>query len=259
MKLARPVCHKIRAQTGFVQDIDPWSTDMKRRHFLGSSLAATIALLGAAPLGTAAEAASPVKPLPRRGRVKVAFMLGDGANVIDTAGPWEVFQDVMLHDGEHHYPFELYTVAPTEDLITMTAGLMVKPHYSIANAPQPNVIVVPAQKSTAESREWLRTASAGTDVTMSVCTGAFQLARVGLLKGLPATTHHDYWDSFHEEFPDIELRRGPRFVDNGHIATSGGLTSGIDLALHIVARYYGNDVAAAAATYMEHASDAWKA
>jgi len=124
MKLARPVCHKIRAQTGFVQDIDPWSTDMKRRHFLGSSLAATIALLGAAPRGTAAEAASPVKPLPRRGRVKVAFMLGDGANVIDTAGPWEVFQDVMLHDGEHHYPFELYTVAPTEDLITMTAGLM---------------------------------------------------------------------------------------------------------------------------------------
>lgn len=232
---------------------------MKRRDFLGTTLAATIALFGATPSGTAAETGSPQKPLPRRERVRVAFMLGESANVIDTAGPWEVFQDVMLHDGEHHNPFELYTVAPTEELVRMTGGLVVKPHYSIANAPRPNVIVVPAQKSTAESRDWLRNASAGTDVTMSVCTGAFQLARVGLLKGIPATTHHDYWDSFHEEFPDIELRRGPRFVDNGHIATSGGLTSGIDLALHIVSRYYGDTVAAAAATYMEHASNAWRA
>jgi transcriptional regulator GlxA family with amidase domain len=231
---------------------------MQRRNFIGTTLAAAIALFGAAPRAAAAEAQSTAKPLPRRDRVRVAFMLGEGANVIDTAGPWEVFQDTMLTDGGHHHPFELYTVAPTEDVLRMTGGLLVKPNYSVKNAPQPNVIVVPAHKSTDESRAWLAKASGGTDVTISVCTGAFQLGRAGLLKGIPATTHHDFFDSFAKEFPDIELRRGLRFVDSGRIATAGGLTSGIDLALHIVSRYFGVDVAAAAATYMEYSSDAWR-
>jgi len=232
---------------------------MQRRHFLGTTLAASIALFGAAPRETAAETGSPAKPLPRRERVRVAFMLGEGANVIDTAGPWEVFQDTMLPEGGHSHPFELYTVAPTDGILRMTGGLMVKPQYSVQNAPQANAIVVPAHESTEESRAWLAKASAGTDVTLSICTGAFQLARAGLLKGIPATTHHEFWDSFHAEFPDIELRRGLRFVDSGRIATAGGLTSGIDLALHIVSRYYGREVAAATAAYMEYSSDAWQA
>ena len=87
----------------------------------------------------------------------------------------------------------------------------------------------------------------------------FQLARVGLLKGVPATTHHDFWDGFNKEFPDIELRRGLRFVDSGRIATAGGLTSGIDLALHIVSRYFGTEAAETTARYMEYSSEAWKA
>jgi transcriptional regulator GlxA family with amidase domain len=182
-------------------------------------------------------------------------MLGDNANVIDTAGPWEVFQDVTIED---RGPFELYTVAPTDQMLRMTGGLQVVPHYSIGNAPQPEVIVVPAHKSTAESRAWLAQASAGTDVTMSVCTGAFQLARAGLLKGIPATTHHEFFDNFAREFPDIELRRGLRFVDSGRIATAGGLTSGIDMALHVVTRYFGHDVAQTTADYMEYTSDAWR-
>src|SRR5690606_35896315 len=105
---------------------------------------------------------------------------------------------------------------------------------------------------------WLSKAAAGTDVTMSVCTGSFQLARAGLLEGLAATTHHDFWDAFSREFPKIELKRGLRFVDNGRIATAGGLTSGIDMALHGASRYFGNDVAAATATYMEYSRDAWR-
>lgn len=228
---------------------------MDRRHFIGTTLAASIALFGAA--AARAEGRGAPAPLPKRNRIRVAFMLGDNANVIDTAGPWEVFQDTMPAGG-HRHPFELYTVAPTEDVLRMTGGLLVKPSYSIRNAPQPHVIVVPAQKSTAESRAWLAGASAGTDVTMSVCTGAFQLARAGLLKGIPATTHHQFFDSFAKEFPDIELRRGLRFVDSGRIATAGGLTSGIDMALHVVARYFGVDTAAATATYMEYSSDAWR-
>jgi transcriptional regulator GlxA family with amidase domain len=140
----------------------------------------------------------------------------------------------------------------------MTGGLMIQPHYAVADAPQPHVIVVPAQISTEESRAWLKQASAGADVTMSVCTGAFQLARTGLLDGRAATTHHEFWDKFAAEFPQIELRRGLRFVDSGRVATAGGLTSGIDMALHVVGRYFGDDVAAATARYMEHDSDAWR-
>lgn len=230
---------------------------MQRRQFIHTTLAASFALFGDGVARAAAEGAP--APLPRRRRVRVAFMLGDNANVIDTAGPWEVFQDVMIHDSGNQHPFELYTVAPTAKVLRMTGGLQVKPDYTIRDAPQPQVIVVPAHRSTDESRDWLRAASAGTDVTMSVCTGAFQLARAGLLKGIPATTHHQFFDSFAKEFPEVELRRGLRFVDSGRIATAGGLTSGIDMALHVVARYFGTEVAAATAAYMEYTSDDWRA
>jgi transcriptional regulator GlxA family with amidase domain len=234
---------------------------MHRRHFLGSSLAASFAFFSAAHRARAAAGgdSSSGDRITRDAPVKVAFMLGEGANVIDTAGPWEVFQDTMTMDGGRHQDgFELYTVGPSKDVLRMTGGLQVKPNYAIDDAPQPNVIVVPAQKATDATRAWLRTASAGTDVTMSVCTGAFQLARAGLFKGLPATTHRDYFDSFQKEFPDVELRRGLRFVDNGRIASAGGLTSGIDLALHVVTRYFGVEAATATAAYMDYTSDAWR-
>jgi transcriptional regulator GlxA family with amidase domain len=240
---------------------------MDRRTFVHCSVAgAALGLFTSTRLAQAqtptARADAPTDALPRlpsRDRIRVAFLLGNSANVIDTAGPWEVFQDVTLHGSDgHHDPFELFTVAPSDRILKMTGGLRVEPHYSIRNAPQPHVIVVPAHQATDDSRRWLREASAGADVTMSVCTGAFQLARAGLLDGAIATTHHDYWDAFAAEFPKIELRRGLRFIDNGRIATAGGLTSGIDMALHIVARYFGDAVAQATAEYMEHSSDAWR-
>ena len=233
---------------------------MQRRTFLSSSAGA--AALAFFARSTHAEQTGPASqsPLPKRKTVRVAFMVSENTNMIDTAGPWEVFQDVMLDEsGQHRHPFELYTVGPSKDVIRMTGGMEVKPKYSIEDAPQPNLIVVPAQRATDATRAWLRKASAETDVTLSVCTGAFQLARAGLLDGLVATTHHDFWDSFSKEFPKIELRRGLRFVDNGRIATAGGLTSGIDMALHIVSRYFGVEAASATARYMEYSSEAWKA
>ncbi len=230
---------------------------MHRRHFIGTSLAASLALFGGANRAGVAVAQD-AGTIAHRGKVKAAFMIGEWTNIIDTAGPWEVFADTaMMTAGIHRDAFELYTVAPVGADCTM-GGIAVKPHYTIANAPKPDVIVVPAHESTEATREWIAKASADTDVTMSVCTGAFSLARAGLLKGLPATTHHDFFDQFHAEFPDIELRRGLRFVDNGRIATAGGLTSGIDLALHVVSRYFGVEAATRTAAYMEYTSDAWR-
>ena len=94
---------------------------------------------------------------------------------------------------------------------------------------------------------------------MSVCTGAFVLGEAGLLSGLAATTHHGFYEEFATAFPDVALKRGVRFVENERISSAAGLTSGIDLALRVVERYFGRDIAQQTATFMEHDSQAWKA
>lgn len=215
-----------------------------------------------ASVAKAAEAAA-ISPLPKpSGPVQVAFLLDDGATMIDFAGPWEVFQDVMT--GAMHHPFELYTVAPTKKSIRATAGMEIVPKFSLADAPQPKVVVIPAQSggrqgnsTTPAKVEWLKTIAPGADVVMSVCTGAFLLARTGLLDGLSATTHHDFFDDFARDFPKVTLIRGRRFVDNGKFVTAGGLTSGVDASLHVAARYFGAETAHATADYMEHDSEGW--
>jgi transcriptional regulator GlxA family with amidase domain len=234
-----------------------------RRSFIQFATAVGATAIFSSRFNFAQQSKETIK-LPADGRINVAFMIGDNTNMIDTAGPWEVFQDSHSHSasGEMSMPFRLFTVAPEDKIYRMTGGMQVKPDYTVANAPQPQVIVIPAHRATDASREWLRKASEKTDVSMSVCTGAFQLARTGLLDGKTATTHHDFWDSFDEEFASprkIKLQRGLRFIDHGRVATAGGLTSGIDLALHIVSRYLGVEAAKQTATYMEYSSEAWKA
>lgn len=220
--------------------------------------------LTAAFLALSASAATAAEPLeaPKEGKIRVAFVLARGATMIDFAGPWEVFQDVHVEErGETHdeqMPFELYTVAATKDPVTVTGGMRILPDYTFGDAPRPHVIVVPALRGSDDLHAWLRDASKAAQITFSVCTGAFQLARAGLLDGLEATTHHRYLDGFAKRFPDVELRRGVRWVDNGSVASAAGLTSGIDLALHVVARYFGDGVAARTAEYMEHASTEWR-
>jgi transcriptional regulator GlxA family with amidase domain len=92
---------------------------------------------------------------------------------------------------------------------------------------------------------------------MSVCTGAFHLARSGLLDGRTATTHHLFLDRFAREFPAVKVERGVRFVEHEKVATAGGLSSGIDLALRVVERYFGRPVAERTATYMEYEGRRW--
>lgn len=200
---------------------------------------------------------------PKKGKIKVAFVMTDGATMIDFAGPWEVFQDVHVRDrGEtmdEMMPFELYTVSQSRKAIRTSGGMKVVPDYTFADAPMPDVVVVGAQRGSKDLTGWLRKVAPEVDVMMSVCTGAFQLGRAGLFDGKRATTHHDFFDAFEKDFPEVELVRGRRFVEaDSVISSAGGLTSGIDLALHVVARYFGDEVAAATATYMEYESDGWR-
>ena len=201
-----------------------------------------------------ARAAAPGSLRPPTGRpIRVAFAISEGSNVIDMAGPWEVFQDAAVDRGGAG--FTLYTVAATRSPVRLTGGLRVVPDHTFDDAPRPDVVVVPAIRGTPELHAWLRREAPRVDVLMSVCTGAFQLAAAGLLDGLPATTHHDFWDDFARRFPRVELRRGDRFVEaTPRLATAGGLTSGIDLALRVVERYYGSQAAKDTAAYMEYRS-----
>lgn len=238
---------------------------MKRREFLTGSLALAVASASAraAPEDRAARPAEAGGKLtaPAKGEIPVAFAITEGFNVIDVAGPWEVFQDVMLPErGSDHgdqMPFRLFTVSDSTSAVRGTGGLTVAPEYTFEKSPSPRVIVVGAQRGSPALYEWLRKASKTADITMSVCTGAFQLARAGLLAGIAATTHHQFQDRLAREFPDVEVRRGLRFVEGAKISTAGGLTSGIDLALRVVDRYFGRAAAERTAAYMEYQSRGW--
>jgi YHS domain-containing protein/putative intracellular protease/amidase len=215
-------------------------------------------LIGALALtGAAARAQNGFKQLapPPKGSIPVAFALSPGAVVIDYCGPWEVFQDAVVPDRQN--PFHLYTVAEREGPVTTSAGMRVVADYSFANAPQPKIVVIPAQLGGPALEAWVKKVAPNADLTMSVCTGAFHLAKTGLLDGKSATTHHGSYVAFAKAFPKVNLKRGFRFIDEGNVASAGGLTSGIDLALHVVERYFGHAAAMDTAYYMEYQGRGW--
>ena len=252
---------------------------MRRREFMGRSaaLAALVAFPGrgfekvkastestGVAQGKDAAAAATANPLqgPARGKIPVAFVLSRGAVMIDFAGPWAVFGNVMVPSRgltmDDQMPFDLYTVAETAKAVTVSDGMKIEPNYTFDNAPAPKVIVIPAQSGESKRMvDWIKSSSQHADLTMSVCTGAFVLADTGLLAGKPATTHHDAYRELAVKYPDIQVKRGARFVDAGNVATAGGLSSGIDLALHVVDRYFGRAIATSVAYDMEYQGQGW--
>jgi transcriptional regulator GlxA family with amidase domain len=205
------------------------------------------------------EAKSPHKltPPPDGKPIEVAFVLTDGATMIDFAGPWEVFQDAGGPDGVDY--FHLFTVGESKNPVRTSGGMTVIPDYTFDDSPPARIVVVPAQRGAPALANWLRRKDKEAEVVMSVCTGAFQLGKAGLLDGKPATTHHNYYDDFQKAFPKSTLVKARRYVQSDEVIyTAGGLTSGIDLAMHIVDQYFGREVAQKTADYMEYQSTAWK-
>jgi putative intracellular protease/amidase/YHS domain-containing protein len=239
---------------------------------LGAVAAIPLAALGGPALGAAAQnptdtsattasppgaQAPPALHPPSHGSIPVAFLISNGAVIIDFCGPWEVFASVGIA-GRNEPAFRLYTVSETTNVVTASGGMKIVPDYTYETAPAPKVIVIPAQGEPSEATlAWIRRATERTDLTMSVCTGAFVLAKTGLLKGKPATTHHSSYLELAMQFPDIQVRRGARFVEVGNLASAGGLSSGIDLSLRVVERYFGRDTAARTADYMEYQGQGW--
>jgi len=236
---------------------------MRRFLALALSLAA-----GSPVFGASVESAfSP----PKTGKIPVAIVVTEYANLIDFAGPSSVFSNVTVKGrgnskgedvpDDDQYPFEVFLLGDSVRPVEIAPGMSVTPRYDFDHAPTPRIIVVGAQRGSAKMKAWLQKAAADpkTDVIMSVCTGAFRLAAAGLLDGKPATTHHGYTDELAKDFPKVEVRRGVRFVrSDSHIFTAGGLTSGIDLALHVVDLYFGERVAQGTADWMEYRSTEWR-
>lgn len=182
----------------------------------------------------------------------VAIFLYQNVELLDFAGPTEVFSSTT--------GFRVYTVSVDGKDILSQGLLTVKPQYSIDNAPTPDIIVFPGGNSGPSSRDpkvikWAQTVSASGATVMSVCTGAFILARAEMLNNLSITTHHASIESLKKTVPSAEVLEHTRFVDNGNILTTAGVSAGIDGALHMVARIKGVEVAKATAHYMEY--DKW--
>ena len=202
--------------------------------------------------------------LPEKGKIPVAFVISDDAVTIDFAGPWEVFKDVLIKErGEtmaEQFVFSLYTVSDSRRPVKTSGGMQIVPDYTFDDAPPPTIVVIPAQSGrSTKMLDWIRKMTSQSDVVMSVCTGADVLGDAGLLKGKPATTHHLYYDEFHNAFPDVLLEKNRRFVQSDPIIfTAGGLSSGIDLALHIVKLYVGPVRAEQTAKLLEYEGMGWK-
>jgi transcriptional regulator GlxA family with amidase domain len=188
--------------------------------------------------------------------VNVGVALFDGAEELDWAGPWEVlaaWAEQWPDDGVH-----VFTLAREDRPVTCAKGLRVLPDETWETAPPLDVLVYPGGRGTRRELQdedvldWIRGLAAGETVVASVCTGSLVLAAAGLLDGKPATTH---WGSL-EVLPTlghaIEVRPDDRFVDNGNVLTAAGVSAGIDMALHLVARLHSTDRAREVRRYIQY-------
>ncbi len=193
----------------------------------------------------------------------VGILIFDGVEVLDFAGPYEVFSRTRLTPGaearrsDESAPFRVFTVARTREAITATGGLRVLPDHDFADAPPIDLLVVPGGFGTrplledAETLEWIRARSGQARQVASVCTGALLLARAGLLSGRRATTHWNALDLLGSLDPTVTVERGVRFVEDG-IVTSAGVAAGIDMSFQLVSRLCGRAVAEETARYIEY-------
>jgi putative intracellular protease/amidase len=185
-------------------------------------------------------------------QMTVAVLLFDGAEVIDYAGPWEVFGQAG---------FKIFTVAENSKPINAVFGQKLIPDYTFGNAPVADILLVPGGRGTRTTMnnpvaiKWVQHAAQTSNQVMSVCTGALILGKAGLLDGLTATTFHNALDLLANTAPKTRVVNNQRYVDNGKIITTAGLSSGIDGALHLVSKLKGKGFAQVTALGLEYQWD----
>jgi transcriptional regulator GlxA family with amidase domain len=195
-------------------------------------------------------------------RRTVGILIFDDVEVLDFAGPFEVFSRTRLQGGvdarrgEEGAPFQVLTVARSAAPVQAIGGLQVTPHHSFATVPRIDVLLVPGGFGTrrlledAEVLDWVRRTAAAAELVTSVCTGSLLLARVGLLEGKRATTHWAALDLLRQQL-GVEVVSDQRWVDDG-VITSAGVAAGIDMSFYVVEKLHGRAVADETARYIEY-------
>lgn len=193
----------------------------------------------------------------------VAILIFDEVEILDFCGPFEVFAvtgQPGVRDGEA--PFRVYTVAEKADPVLARNGLSVNPNWTLENCPPPDILLIPggygtrSQMKNEKLLQWIKDQAGRVELLLSVCTGSLVLAKAGLLEGLSATTHYSNMDELRALAPTTQLRPTDRYVDNGKIITSAGISAGIDMSLYVVARLLGSECATETAQEMQY--DYWK-
>ncbi len=194
-------------------------------------------------------------------RKQVGILIFENVEVLDFCGPFEVFSATRLNEvkrREEPSPFNVFLVAETRQPVVTTGGMKVLPDYDLDSCPELDVLVVPGgwgtKKEMGNDRllKWIAARAAQVESLTSVCTGALLLGQAGLLEGKRATTHWRSLDWMQELFPGATVERQLHFVEDGNLITSAGISAGIDMALKVVARYFGEAIARATAKQMEY-------
>ena len=188
--------------------------------------------------------------------MNIGIYIYDQAEVLDFSGPFEVFSTAsrVCSGGR---PFEVFLIAEKPDAVTARAGYCVRPEFSIQNHPALDVLVVAGGDHTEEMRKlpvlnWVRDQAAKIELLASVCTGAFILAAAGLLDGKKVTTHWEDIDDLRTQFPHLDVVENVRWVEQGNLFTSAGISAGIDMCLHIVSQLENSELAEKTARQMDY-------
>jgi transcriptional regulator GlxA family with amidase domain len=194
-------------------------------------------------------------------RKRVGILIFPDVEVLDFCGPFEVFSVTRLNEDarrEEPSPFEVLLVSETPDTVVATGGLKVIPDVTLDTCPPLDILVVPGGWGTrAEAKnqrllDWIAERGRSVETLASVCTGSMLLGHAGLLHGRRATTHWRSLDRMRESFPTVTVEEKLHVVEHDHIVTSAGISAGIDMALRVVIRYFGEAVGRATARNMEY-------
>jgi len=197
--------------------------------------------------------------------INIGILLFNEVEVLDFCGPFEVLSlaSSLMVDFKKRAepPFAVFTVAERPGIIRARGNLLVQPHFTIDDHPPIDLLIVPGGMGTrrevnnSDLIDWLFNVTQQAQLNASVCTGSFLLGKVGLLEGRKVTTHWASLERMAKDFPKVEVQTGVRWVDQGDIVTSAGISAGLDMSLHLVERLLGREMAEATAKQMEYSWD----
>jgi len=188
--------------------------------------------------------------------LNIGIYIYENAEVLDFSGPFEVFSTAnRLADSNH--AFEVFFIAEQKAPVVARGGFSVNPHYDLSNHPEIDLLIVVGGVHSQELNKsnvihWVARTAEKAKVVASVCTGAFILAEAGLLAGRKVTTHWEDIDALRKTYPDLTVIEAQRWVDEGKLITSGGISAGIDMSLHLVSRFLGPELAERTARQMAY-------